>query len=43
MIVDMLLFAFLAIRFQRSEARKKAGIDNAAADSMPMEERKRTD
>ena len=51
MVVDMLLFAFLAYRFQQAEAAKKkeAGIDNLAADAdadangLPMEERKKPD
>ena len=44
MVVDMVLFAFLALRFQRAEAAKleASGIDNPAADGMKMEERKRS-
>jgi hypothetical protein len=44
MVVDMVLFAFLAFRFQNAEAAaKKAaeGIDNLALDSLPLEERKK--
>ncbi len=41
MVVDMLLFAYLAYRFQNADAAKKKaeGIDNLAVDSMPMEDR----
>jgi len=45
MVVDMVLFAFLALRFQRAEAAKLdgSGIDNpAAADELRMEERKKS-
>ena len=41
MVVDMLLFAYLAYRFQNADAanKKAEGIDNLAVDSMPMEDR----
>ena len=45
MVVDMVLFAFLAFRFQNAEAAAKKdaeGIDNLAVDSLPLEERKKT-
>ena len=47
MVVDMVLFAYLAFRFQRADAAKLAseasGIDNlAAVDALQMEERKKS-